>query len=193
MPRICVFCGSSFGSNSSYSWAAQHLGELLAARNVELVYGGATVGLMGLLADAVLQSGGRVIGVIPQALVDKEIAHTGLTELRVVNSMHERKALMAELADAFIALPGGFGTLEEFCEVLTWSQLGLHRKNCGLLNINGYYDGLLSLFDHAVAEGFLKSSSRKLVQSYSEPDRLIGAVLSAVPAVEAKWIGKGQE
>ena len=148
---------------------------------------------MGLLADAVLQSGGRVIGVIPQALVDKEIAHTGLTELRVVNSMHERKALMAELADAFIALPGGFGTLEEFCEVLTWSQLGLHRKNCGLLNINGYYDGLLSLFDHAVAEGFLKSSSRKLVQSYSEPDRLIGAVLSAVPAVEAKWIGKGQE
>jgi uncharacterized protein (TIGR00730 family) len=148
---------------------------------------------MGLLADAVLQSGGRVIGVIPQALVDKEIAHIGLTELRVVNSMHERKALMAELADAFIALPGGFGTLEEFCEVLTWSQLGLHRKNCGLLNINGYYDGLLSLFDHAVAEGFLKSSSRKLVQSDSEPDRLIDAVLSAVPAVEAKWIGKGQE
>jgi len=193
MPRICVFCGSSFGSDPAYARVAEQLGESLAARNIELVYGGATVGLMGLLADSVLTRGGRVIGVIPQALVDKEIAHTGLTDLRVVNSMHERKALMAELADAFIALPGGFGTLEEFCEVLTWSQLGLHRKNCGLLNINGYYDGLLSLFDHAVAEGFLKSSSRKLVQSDSEPDRLIDAVLSAVPAVEAKWIGKGQE
>jgi uncharacterized protein (TIGR00730 family) len=168
------------------------LGELFAARNIELVYGGATVGLMGLLADAVLHRGGRVTGVIPQALVDKEIAHTGLTDLRVVNSMHERKALMADLADAFIALPGGFGTLEEFCEVLTWSQLGLHRKNCGLLNVNGYYDGLLSLFDHAVKEGFLKAANRKLVQSDRDPDRLIDAVLAAAPAVEAKWISKGQ-
>ncbi len=193
MPRICVFCGSSFGSDPAYARIAEQVGESLAARNIELVYGGATVGLMGVLADSVLTHSGRVIGVIPQALVDKEIAHTGVTDLRVVNSMHERKALMAELADAFIALPGGFGTLEEFCEVLTWSQLGLHRKNCGLLNINGYYDGLLSLFDHAVAEGFLKSSNRKLVQSDSEPDRLIDALLSAVPAVEAKWIGKGQE
>jgi len=192
MPRICVFCGSSFGSNPAYSRAAEHLGELFAARNIELVYGGAAVGLMGLLADAVLQGGGRVTGVIPQALVEKEIAHTGLTDLRVVSSMHERKAIMADLADAFIALPGGFGTLEEFCEVLTWSQLGLHRKNCGLLNLNGYYDGLLSLFDHAVAEGFLKAANRKLVQSDSDPDRLINAVLSAVPVVEAKWIGKGQ-
>jgi uncharacterized protein (TIGR00730 family) len=192
MPRICVFCGSSFGTDPAYSRAAKHLGESFAARNIELVYGGATVGLMGRLADAVLQRGGRVTGVIPQALVDKEIAHTGLTDLRIVNSMHERKALMADLADAFIALPGGFGTLEEFCEVLTWSQLGLHRKNCGLLNVNGYYDGLLSLFDHAVAEGFLKAGNRKLVQSESDPDRLINAVLSAVPAVEGKWIGKGQ-
>jgi uncharacterized protein (TIGR00730 family) len=192
MPRICVFCGSSFGSNPAYSRAAEHLGESFTDGNIELVYGGATVGLMGLLADAVLQGGGRVTGVIPQALVEKEIAHTGLTDLRVVSSMHERKAIMADLADAFIALPGGFGTLEEFCEVLTWSQLGLHRKNCGLLNLNGYYDGLLSLFDHAVAEGFLKAANRKLVQSDSDPDRLINAVLSAVPVVEAKWIGKGQ-
>jgi hypothetical protein len=192
MSRICVFCGSSFGSDPAYARETEHLGESLAARNIELVYGGATVGLMGLLADTVLNQGGRVTGVIPQALVDKEIAHTGLTDLRVVNSMHERKALMAEFADGFIALPGGFGTLEEFCEVLTWSQLGLHRKNCGLLNVNGYYDGLLSLFDHAVAEGFLKAANRNLVQSESDPDRLIDAVLAAPPAVEAKWISKGQ-
>ncbi len=188
MPRICVFCGSSSGNNPAYSHAAEQLGRSLAERKIDLVYGGARVGLMGLLADTVLNNGGRVIGVMPEALVQKEIAHTGLTDLHVVESMHERKSKMADLADGFIAMPGGFGTLEEFCEVLTWSQLGLHRKNCGVLNVCGYYDGLLALFDHAVAEGFLKSSNRHLVLSDNDPARLIDAVLSAAPPSEPKWI-----
>lgn len=192
MSRICVFCGSSSGNNPAYSNAAQQLGLSLAQRNIELVYGGARVGLMGLLADTVLQSGGRAIGVIPRALVEKEIAHTGLTDLHIVESMHERKSKMADLADGFIALPGGFGTLEEFCEVLTWSQLGLHRKNCGLLNIRGYYDGLLSLFDHAVGEGFVKAANRSLVLSDNDPARLIDKVLTAAPTTEPKWITKTQ-
>lgn len=188
MSRICVFCGSSSGNNPAYSHAAEQLGRSLAERHIELVYGGARVGLMGLLADIVLQNGGRAIGVIPRALVEKEIAHTGLTDLHVVESMHERKSKMADLADGFIALPGGFGTLEEFSEVLTWSQLGLHRKRCGVLNVRGYYDGLLALFDHAVAEGFLKPSNRNLVLSASDPARLIAAVLLAAPPTDPKWI-----
>ena len=163
MKRVCVFCGSSQGLRPAYKEAAQAMGEALALRKVGLVYGGGNVGLMGIVADAALAAGGEVIGVIPKALVAKEIAHTSLTDLRVVGSMHERKALMAELSDAFVMLPGGFGTFEEFCEVLTWAQLGLHQKACGLLNIEVYYNHLIALFDHAVAEQFVRPQHRSLV------------------------------
>src|ERR671931_564342 len=146
MKRICVFCGSNIGLRNVYFAVAQATGVALARRGIGLVYGGGRVGLMGVVADAVLKEGGEVIGVIPEALTTREVAHQGLDDLRVVGSMHERKALMAELANAFIALPGGYGTLEEFCEVLTWAQLGLHRKPCGILNVEGFYDSLLSLF-----------------------------------------------
>ena len=138
-----------------------------------VVYGGGNIGLMGVLADAVLQAHGRVVGVIPESLLAKEVGHSGLTNLRVVKSMHERKALMADLSDGFIALPGGFGTFEEFCEVVTWSQLGIHAKPCGLLNVQGYYDPLLELFDHAVSEGFLRDENRRLVSEDCEPDQLL--------------------
>jgi uncharacterized protein (TIGR00730 family) len=147
MKRICVFAGSSAGVRPEYLRAAADLGTVLAARGIELVYGGARVGMMGAVAGAVLAGGGRVTGVIPQALVEKEVAHDGLTELRVVTSMHQRKALMADLSDAFIALPGGWGTLDEMFEILTWAQLGLHRKPCGLLNVSGYFDRLLAFLD----------------------------------------------
>ena len=158
-------------------------------RGLGLVYGGARVGLMGVLADTMLQHGGRdIIGVIPQALLDREIGHTGLADLRVVGSMHERKALMVELADAFIALPGGYGTLEEFCEVLTWAQLGLHRKPCGLLDVDGYFDPLLALFDAAVAAGFLRAENRALVLTSSEPDSLLELLASFKPTSLPKWI-----
>ena len=173
LKRICVFCGSSSGVNALYTEAAQAVGRLLCRRGVELVYGGGNVGLMGVLADACLAEGGRVIGVIPQALVDKEVAHQGLTELRVVSSMHERKAVMAELSDAFAALPGGYGTWEELFEMLTWTQLGIQRKPCGLLNVNGYYDPLLELADQAVSEGFLREVNRELLLSDDEPVRLL--------------------
>jgi uncharacterized protein (TIGR00730 family) len=160
---LCVFCGSSGGRLPAYMEAASQVGRLAAERGLTIVYGGGKVGLMGALADACLGSGGRVIGVIPQMLVDKEIAHRGVTELRVVRSMHERKALMADLADAFLALPGGFGTFEEFFEILTWTQLGLQRKACGLLNVESYYDALLQLADRAVAEGFLRAAHREML------------------------------
>jgi uncharacterized protein (TIGR00730 family) len=173
LKRICVFCGSSSGVNALHTEAAQAIGRLLCRRGVELVYGGGNVGLMGVLADACLAEGGRVIGVIPQALVDKEVAHQGLTELRVVSSMHERKAVMAELSDAFAALPGGYGTWEELFEMLTWTQLGIQRKPCGLLNVNGYYDPLLELADQAVSEGFLREVNRELLLSDDEPERLL--------------------
>jgi len=173
LKRICVFCGSSSGVNALYTEAAQAVGRLLCRRGVELVYGGGNVGLMGVLADACLAEGGRVIGVIPQALVDKEVAHQGLTKLRVVSSMHERKAVMAELSDAFAALPGGYGTWEELFEMLTWTQLGIQRKPCGLLNVNGYYDPLLELADQAVSEGFLREVNRELLLSDDEPVRLL--------------------
>ena len=152
--RICVFCGSSSGLRPAYAAAAGSLARHLAANRITVVYGGSKVGLMGILADAALAVGGEVIGVIPDSLIEKEVAHARLSDLRVVKSMHERKALMAELSDAFIALPGGFGTLEEFCEVLTWAQLGLHRKPCGILNIEGYYDRLLALFDMLLQSSF---------------------------------------
>jgi uncharacterized protein (TIGR00730 family) len=185
--RICVFCGSSSGTREVYKQAAQAVGQLLCQRGIELVYGGGHVGLMGVVADACLNEGGRVIGVIPQALADKEVAHTGLTELRIVGSMHERKAVMADLSDAFVSLPGGFGTWEEFFEVLTWAQLGIHRKACGVLNVNGYYDPLIEMADRALSEGFLREGHRDLLLSDADPERLLDRLSSyAAPAVD-KW------
>lgn len=171
--RICVFCGSSSGIDLVYREEAVALGQLLAGRGIELVYGGGNIGLMGVLADTVLAFGGRAIGVIPESLMAREVGHLGLTELRIVPSMHERKALMSDLSDGFIAMPGGFGTFEEFCEIVTWSQLGIHSKPCGLLNVAGYYDPLLELFDQAVREGFLREENRRLVMDDREPERLL--------------------
>ena len=186
--RICIFCGSSSGARESYAKATTVLAQHLARNVIGIVYGGGKVGLMGELADAALAAGGEVIGVMPRSLVDKEIAHTRLSELRVVDSMHERKALMAELSDGFIALPGGYGTFEEFCEVLTWTQLGLQRKPCGLLNVDGFYDRLLSLFDHAVDERFLKPVHRQMVLSDSRPEPLVSRLLEYEPPLIEKWI-----
>jgi len=191
--RVCVFCGSSTGHRPEYRQAAQRLGDELIARGADLVYGGGRVGLMGVLADRVLAGGGHVIGVIPEALVSREVAHASLPDLRVVSSMHERKALMAELADAFVALPGGFGTFEEFCEVVTWTQLGLHRKRCGLLNVGGFYDGLLALFDRAVADGFIKPDSRAIVMVKDDPAALLDALAAPAPVPEPKWIRGPEE
>jgi hypothetical protein len=187
-----VFCGSSRGAREEYRASAAALGSTLARKGIGLVYGGGNVGLMGIVADAAMAASGEVIGVIPEALVAKEVAHRGLPDLRVVASMHERKALMAELSDAFIALPGGFGTLEEFCEVLTWSQLGIHRKACGLLNTCGYYEGLLSLLDHAVAERFLRPVNRGLVLADTDPERLIERVLEYDVPLVPKWVDRAQ-
>ena len=186
--RICVFCGSNPGVNPVYKNAAAGLGRLLTERKIELVYGGGNVGLMGVLADAALEVGGRVIGVIPESLMAKEVAHQGLTELCVVGSMHERKALMADLAEGFVALPGGYGTFEEFCEVVTWSQLGLHAKPCGVLNVERYYDPLLALFDHAVKEGFLRSDNRTLVLEERDPRRLLEKMSDFQASAVGKWI-----
>jgi uncharacterized protein (TIGR00730 family) len=190
--RVCVFCGSSAGARQCYVAAAASLATHLVANKISIVYGGSRVGLMGVLADTALKAGGDVIGVIPRSLVEKEVAHNGLSDLRVVGSMHERKALMAELSDVFIALPGGYGTFEEFCEVLTWAQLGLQRKPCGILNVEGYYDQLLSLFDHAVAEQFLKPVHRQLVVSDSDPASLIARLLQYEVPLTDKWINLEQ-
>ncbi len=173
MKRICVFCGSSPGSRPEYLQAAQQLGQLLAQRDIGLVYGGGKVGLMGTLARAAIEAGGEVIGVVPKALVEKEVAYTELNDLRVVESMHERKALMAELADGFIALPGGLGTIEEFFEVLTWAQLSLHHKPCGLLNVEQYYTRLLHFIDHTVAERFIEPECRSLILVDDDPINLL--------------------
>ncbi len=188
--RFCVFCGSSSGADPAYALAAASLATHLVARNIPIVYGGSKSGLMGILADTALAAGGEVIGVIPRALVEKEVAHMRLTDLRVVDSMHRRKALMAELSDGFIALPGGYGTLDEFCEILTWTQLGLERKPCGILNVRDYYDRLLQLFDHAVTERFLKPAHRDMVISDTAPDSLIDRMLSRDPPALDKWIGR---
>jgi uncharacterized protein (TIGR00730 family) len=189
MKRVCVFAGSSAGVRPEYMAAATDLGRVLAARGIGLVYGGARVGLMGAVADAVLTGGGAVTGVIPRALVEKEVAHSGLTELRVVTTMHERKALMADLSDAFIALPGGWGTLDEFFEILTWAQLGLHRKPCGVLNVQGYFDRLLSFLDHSVEQGFVRREYGSLFAVSAEPSRLLAALAAApTPAAVEKWI-----
>jgi len=190
LQTLCVFCGSSSGSDPIYRDTAEAVGKLLASRGIGLVYGGGKVGLMGTVADACLAAGGRATGVMPQLLVDKEVAHAGLTELRVVGSMHERKALMADLSDAFLALPGGFGTWEEFFEVLTWSQLGIHRKPCALLNINGFYNPLLAMADNAVTAGFLREANRSLLLADTEPERLLDRLGNTdVPLVD-KWINR---
>ncbi|HEX3436028.1 MAG TPA: TIGR00730 family Rossman fold protein, partial [Pseudacidobacterium sp.] len=161
-PRICVFCGSADGADPAYVQTAKELGHSIAVSGMGLVYGGATVGLMGVLADAALAAGAEVIGVMPDVLMDREIAHRGITHLHFVKTMHERKALMYDHADAFIALPGGYGTLDEFIEIVTWAQIRIHQKPCILLNINGYYDSFLAFLDHAVAQGFIKPENRKL-------------------------------
>src|ERR1700752_4212695 len=171
--RVCVFCGSTTGFRPEYRAAAEDLAFQLARRGMGVVFGGGCVGLMGVVADAALAHGAHVTGVIPSAMVARELGHRGLPGLRIVASMHERKALMASLSDAFIALPGGFGTFEEFCEVVTWSQLGLHRKPCGLLNVAGYYDPLVALFDRAVADGFVRPENRGIVVTESDPEALI--------------------
>lgn len=190
--RICVFCGSSMGINPVYRTAAEQLASVLIERGIELVYGGGNIGLMGVLADAMLGAGGRVIGVIPESLMAREVGHRGLSELRVVGSMHERKAIMSDLSDAFIAMPGGFGTFEEFCEVVTWSQLGIQEKPCGLLNVNGYYDPLLRLFNLAVREGFLHPDNRRLVLDAEEPETLLQKMAEFDPTHTPKWIGRGE-
>jgi uncharacterized protein (TIGR00730 family) len=189
MRSVCVFCGSSAGAAPVYAEAARLLGEALAARGLELVFGAGHIGLMGALADAVLAAGGRAVGVIPQALVDKELAHGGLTELVVVDTMHQRKALMADRADAFAALPGGFGTADELFEILTWAQLGLHGKPVGLLNVAGFFDPLLAWLNRAVADGFLRPEHRALLRVAAAPDELLAALQApaAVPVLP-KWI-----
>jgi uncharacterized protein (TIGR00730 family) len=188
MRRICVFCGSSSGVRPAYTASARAVGRLLAERGVDVVYGGGKVGLMGAVADAALAAGGRVYGVIPEALTAREVAHGGLTELHVVRTMHERKARMADLADGFLTLPGGFGTLEEFCEVITWSQLGIHPKPCGLLNVEGYYAPLLALFDRATAEGFLRPQHRTLVLDAEDPAELLERMAAFEPPRTETWI-----
>ena len=188
MKRICVFAGSSAGARPDYVTAAAELGRVLAARSIGLVYGGARVGLMGAVADAVLAGGGEVTGVIPRALVEKEVAHSGLTDLRVVTSMHQRKALMADLSDAFIALPGGWGTLDEMFEILTWAQLGLHRKPCGLLNALGYFERLLSFLDHTMEQGFVRREYGSLLSVAHAPASLLDALQSQTPVAVEKWI-----
>jgi hypothetical protein len=190
MKRICVFCGSSAGNRPEYRAAAEEMGTELARRDIGLVYGGGNVGLMGVLADAVLNAGGEAQGVIPEHLMAREIGHNGLTKLHVVRSMHERKALMADLSDAFIALPGGFGTLEEFCEVVTWTQLGLHAKPCGILNVVGYYTPLLAMLDHAVQERFLKPENRGLVLARESPSELLHALEEWHPVRVQKWLDR---
>jgi uncharacterized protein (TIGR00730 family) len=192
MRRLCVFSGSSPGGHPAYVQAAEELGRALAAHDLGVVYGGAQVGLMGAIADAALEAGGEVVGVIPQALVDREIAHTGLTELHVVGSMHERKAKMADLADGFIALPGGMGTLEELFEVYTWTQLGLHSKPLGLLDVRRYYAQLAAFLDHAVAERFVTAEHREMLVVEERADAMIEAFRRWQPPARAKWIDRSQ-
>lgn len=190
LKRLCVYCGSSSGGQPDYALAARELARAMVRKNIDLVYGGASVGIMGEIAGAVLEEGGDVIGIIPKGLFVKEVAHTGLTELREVASMHERKLLMAELSDGFIALPGGFGTFEEILEIITWSQLGMHQKPCGLLNVHHYYDKLIDFLDHAVSEHFVKEIHRSIVLVAESPEALLEK-FEAYKAPEAvKWIDR---
>jgi uncharacterized protein (TIGR00730 family) len=191
--RVCVFCGSSPGARPAYAEVTADLARVLAADGLGLVYGGAGVGLMATLADSVLDEGGEVIGVIPRALMEKEIAHSRVSDLRVVDSMHERKALMADLSDAFVALPGGLGTLEELLEIFTWAQLGLHHKPCALLDVEGYYAGLADFLAHAVEERFLREEHRAMLIVEREPRALIDRLNRFEPGgVQPKWIDRGE-
>ena len=188
MKRLCVYCGSSSGRQPGYAQVARQLAHAMVSKNIDLVYGGASVGIMGEIANAVLGEGGDVIGVIPKGLFAKEVAHTGITELREVGSMHERKALMADLSDGFIALPGGLGTIEEIFEIITWSQLGMHRKPCGLLNVNNYYDKLIGFLDHAVSEQFIKATHHSTILIDECPDGLLEKFEAYKAPETAKWI-----
>lgn len=190
MKRVCVFCGSNSGSRPSYIQAAHRLGTLLAQSGVGVVYGGARVGIMGMIADSALAAGGEVIGVLPDFLFNKELAHAGLTELHIVASMHERKAKMAEYSDAFIALPGGLGTFEEIFEMLTWTQLGVHKKPCGLLNVEGYYDPLRAQLDRAVSDGFLRSLHRDIAIVEEDPEALLARLRDYTPLPAPKWLDR---
>jgi uncharacterized protein (TIGR00730 family) len=192
LSSICVFCGSNPGAQPAYVETAEAVGRGLAQRGVRLVYGGSKVGMMGALADAARFAGGEVTGVMPQAMLDREIGHTGLDDLRVVGSMHERKALMAELSDAFIALPGGVGTLEELFEVYTWAQLGIHEKPLGLLDVAGYYRPLVAFLDHSVQERFVRPSTRSLLAVSEDLDDLLAALEAWQPPIEDKWMDLDQ-
>lgn len=187
---VCVFCGASMGANPAYREAAVALGQAIARRGLTLVYGGGAVGLMGVVADAAMAAGGEVIGIIPQSLLDAEVGHKGLTRLEVVDGMHARKARMAELSDAFIALPGGLGTLEELFEVWTWGQLGYHAKPLGLLDVNGFYDKLGGFLDHIVEEGFVRPQHRAMLLLGQQPDELLDEMDSFVAPVAPKWVDK---
>ncbi len=187
---VCVFAGSSPGSDSDYAAAARHLGSLLAQRRIRAVYGGGAVGLMGELASAVLEAGGEVVGVIPQFLVDREVAKQDLSRLEIVDTMHQRKLRMYDLADAFVALPGGLGTLEETFEMLTWAQLGRHRKPCGLLNVAGYYDGLLQFLEHSVTQRFVRTEHRGLLQVGDDPAGLLDDMAAIQPDIIDKWLDR---
>ena len=193
MKAVCVFCGSNYGSDPAYEAEAQAFGKLLAANELALVYGGGKVGLMGALADSVLSAGGHAIGVIPEALVDKELAHPGLSELLVVSDMRERKAKMAELADGFVALPGGLGTYEELFEVLSWGQLQLHEKPVGVLNTMGFFEPLLSMLDSTVKTGFMRAANRSLLVSGSNPTQLLDSLRRYQPVRSHKWLPRGAE
>jgi len=188
MRRLCVYCGSSNGARPAYAAAAEDLANVLVRHEIELVYGGADIGIMGVIANAVLAQGGKVHGVIPQMLVDKEIAHQGLTELHVVGSMHARKTMMAALSDGFIAMPGGYGTLEEIIEIITWGQLRFHDKPCGLLNVDGYFDALLSYLDHACEEGFLRRRNRDMLLVDSDPTSLVQQFERYTAPHVDKWV-----
>jgi uncharacterized protein (TIGR00730 family) len=189
---VCVFCGSRSGRRPEYEDAARALGRRLAADGVRLIYGGGGVGLMGTLATAVMEAGGTVIGVIPDPLATREVAHAGVTEMRVVPSMHARKALMADLADGFIAMPGGLGTFEEVFEILTWAQLGIHAKPIGLVNTGGYFDALIALVDHAIGEGFIHPEQRALFVDAPTPETLLPRLLEHRPPAAFQWVSREQ-
>ena len=190
--RICVYCGSSPGKNPAYALAAAHLAEEMRRRDIGLVYGGAAVGVMGAVANAMLEAGGEAIGIIPKSLAVKELAHDNLTELHVVASMHERKAMMAELADGFIALPGGWGTLEEIFEILTWAQLGFHDKPCGLLNIDGYYDGLIGFLENSFEQEFVNQLFRPMLMTAEDPSSLLSQFANYKAPRVQKWMEEGE-
>lgn len=192
MDSLCVYCGSSSGRVDAYAAAARALARAMVERGIGLVYGGASVGIMGVVADEVLRLGGQAVGVIPESLMRKELAHAGLSELHVTPSMHARKTLMAELADGFVALPGGIGTFEEIFEVWTWAQLGFHGKPCGLLNAAGYYDGLVTFLDHAASEQFVRADQRRMLVVEADPTALLDRFASYTPPMLPKWVGRDE-